>query len=121
MSFPANLNLRFIQGATWVIPFQLVDGAGLPVPFSSCSGKLRRNVSDTAVAATFNCSVTDMAEAEGQAALSAVTTAALTLDTSPAGTRLNTKFFYDIFVVLPDGTTLGVLQGYILVMPEVDR
>lgn len=123
MSCAGLYNACFSQGATWEIPFQLVDENEDPVSLAGCTiaAKLRREVDDVAAVATFTCSIVDAAEGEGQAILAAATTAALTMDTSESGKREKTKFFYDIEITFPDSTVLRILEGHILVSPEVTR
>lgn len=116
-------NTCFPQGATWTIPFTLEDEDGDPISLSGASiaAKLRKNIDDTSAAATFTCTVTSAANGQGQALLPAATTAALTMDSSPSGERLKTKFFYDIEVTFADATVTRILEGFILVSPEVTR
>lgn len=124
MSWAAKLNLNFSAGSTWTIPFQLFgdENNTTPVAISAVAAKLRKNIDDAAAVATFNCSVVDATNGQGQAVLSSTTTAALTLDSSTDGERDATQFFYDINVTLADGTTvLRILEGSILVTQEATR
>lgn len=122
MSCPGKLNLCFYQSTTWTIPFRITQ-AGSPVSLAASTivAKLRKEIDDAAAVATFSTSIVDGPDGQGQAVLSAATTAALTYDSSPAGDQDQTQFFYDILITLVGGTTIGPISGIILAAKAASR
>lgn len=122
MARPGRLNLTFLQGTTWTIPFTLTqNGSPVSIAGSTITAKLRQNPADTLPAATFSCSIVDGPNGQGQAVLAAATTAALTLDANSDCETNTTCFLYQINVTLADGTVLGILAGIINTMPQVNQ
>jgi MinD superfamily P-loop ATPase len=122
MSAPGKLNLQFFQNTTWTIPFRITQ-SGTPVSLAGATivAKLRKEIDDAAAVADFSTSIVDAANGEGQAVLAAATTAALTYDSSPAGSRDQTQFFWDLLITLSSGVVIGPIQGIILAAKAASR
>lgn len=122
MTSAGNLDINIDQGATFVLPFQLLDLDGNPVSLSlaTIAGSIRQIPSSTVVA-TFTGTVTGGPDGEGQASLTAVQTAAIPADPSLPNDRVLTDYMYDIEVTFSDGTVQRVLQGYAYLSPEVNH
>ncbi len=122
MTCPANLQLCFLQSTTWTIPFRItLEGVAVSLAGATITAKLRYQIDDAAAAASFSCSVVDAANGQGQAVLSAATTAALTYDTSPTNEDNQTQFFWDLLILLSGGDTIAPLSGIILAGKAASR
>jgi hypothetical protein len=123
MKNAGQLDIQIDQGATFTLPFQVLDEDDDPVSLSGAtiSGKIRRSPESTTVIATFTGTVTDGPEGEGQVSLSAATTAAIAADSSGNGNRKLTTFVYDIEVTYSDLTVQRILEGNCYLSPEATR
>ena len=118
-SCPGIYNTCLFAGSTFTLAFTITN---LDVPVSlagaTISGAIYTDTDDASAAAVFSCSVVSGPDGQGQAVLSAATTAALTYDANPEGERNPTTFLYNIQILLSGGTTLAPLAGVILGYPR---
>lgn len=84
-------------------------------------GKIRSTPTDATVAASFTCSIPTPTNGIVLAALSAATTAALTVTANTTARRVATKYAYDLELEFPDGSVIELGWGVISLYPEVTR
>lgn len=116
-----KLDIHIEQGATFTQIFQLFDSSNdvISIAGATIRGKVKRDLDSADTLLTFTGSlVNDGSDGQGQVVATAAETAALTLDSSPAGERTLTEAVYDIEVEQTDGTVLRVLEGTALISPE---
>lgn len=125
MRGPANLDITIYQGATFRLPFELVDEDDVAVSIAGATirGKVKNDVDDLAAAqiVAFTGTVTDGPNGEGEVTLTAVETAAIALPASPAKKRPLTKYLYDVEILFSDNQVQRILEGNCYVSPEVTK
>lgn len=115
------------QGASFYEKLIFKTNASPPVPIdltgNTFAGKVRRNIGDSEVIATFTCTVLDQTTNTGEVeiTLTAVQTAAIPVRPQSSADRTTENFCYDYERTLPSGTIERVLQGLAKVSPEVTR
>ncbi len=118
-----ELDIQIDQGSDFELPFTLYDEDGEVVSLTGATirGSIRTAPEAVAATVSFTGTVVSGSEGQGKVALTAVQTAALTVDDSGRGKRKLTTYVYDIEVVFSDGYVQRILQGPCYVSPEITR
>lgn len=115
------------QGASFYEKLTFKDNASPPVAIdltgNTFAGKLRKNVGDSEVIATFTCTVLNQTTNRGEVeiTLTDLQTAAIPLRPQSSADRVTEDFCYDYERTFTDGHKERVLQGLAKVSPEVTR
>jgi hypothetical protein len=117
------LEIQIDQGATFLLPFQVVDESDVAVSLTGATirGQIRATPQSATVIETFTGTVTSAGDGEGQVSLSAAETAAIPVDASEAGQRAITTYVYDVEIVYADTTVQRILEGPCFISPEATR
>lgn len=125
MRGPAELDITIYQGASFRLPFELVDEDDVAVSIAGATvrGKVKNDVDDAsgAAIAAFTGTVTDGPNGEGEVTLTATETAAIVLPASAVKKRPITKYLYDIEILFSDNQVQRILEGRCYVSPEVTK
>lgn len=126
-----KLDLYIEQGATFSQKLTLrappVAPAtiGEPIDLTGCTfeAKLKKNVGDTAVVATFEITVLDQATNTGEILIELphTVTSAITLKSQKGAVRKTEPFAYDLEQTFPSGKKRRLLEGVANVSPEVTK
>jgi hypothetical protein len=109
----AKLKLTIEQGTTFtrVLTFKTALGVAINLTGNTIAGQIRYTYADTSPAASFVVNLADAANGNITISLSDTSTSALT----PGGA------VYDIERTKPDGTKSRILEGTVVIKPEVTR
>lgn len=120
---PASLDITIYQGASFYLPFELLDTDGDPVSLTGASirGKVRNDVDDASPIISFTGTVISGADGTGELTLTAAQTAAVVLPASEAKKRPLTKYLYDAEVEFSDGKVQRILEGFCFFSPEATK
>lgn len=120
---PAELDITIYQGASFDLPFELVDDDGDEVSLSGATirAKVRNDVDDAAAIVTFTGTVTDGPNGEGEITLTAAQTAAIVLPASEAKKRPLTKYLWDMEIEYSDGYVQRIFEGLCYISPEATK
>ena len=117
---PSPLNINIYQGASFQLPFQLLDSDDVAVSMAGATirSKIRNDLDDAAAILTFTGTVTDGPNGEGEITATAAQTAALVAPASEAKKRPITKWLWDLEVEFADATVVRVYEGFVFFSPE---
>ena len=120
---PANLDITIYQGASFYLPFELLDTDGDPVSLAGATirGKVRNDADDAAAIISFTGTVVSGEDGTGELTLTAAQTAALVLPASEAKKRPLTKYLWDCEVLFSDGKVQRIMEGFCFVSPEMTK
>ena len=113
---PGLLNLTFSQGATWKLAMTYTNGDGAPIDLTDYSSKMQARTSydsDVAVLTLTNGSGIVLGGTAGSINL-------LVAATATAQIAAN-QYVYDLEVESDSGEVSRVIQGTLIVTPEVTR
>lgn len=112
MAVPAQKNLTFYQGDTWILQFRLKDSTGHYIDLTGATptAQVRQTQASSSVSATWTCTLDNQTTNAGGVTmvLASGTTTALT------GT-----YVYDVQLTYSDATVKTYLYGNITVINEV--
>lgn len=114
-------SLTIDQGSTYELIISVVDSSGAPVSLSgyTARGMIRKKRKDTVPVISFSCQITTPSNGQIKASLTAVQTTGL-----PAGESKSdaaSKYVYDFEIYKVDGTVYRIMEGSLIVSPEVTR
>lgn len=118
--------MKIEQGATFEKTFTLKDSSAVKIDLTgwTFAGKIRHRYDAPSVVATFSAAVASNQvtnKGEFTVSLTAAQTAAIPVDESETIDRDLTEYLYDIEATKPDTKIDRVLEGKVLVSPEVTR
>jgi hypothetical protein len=120
-----SFDIKIQQGATFSLGVTIKDSSGSPIDLSGYSfkGQIRRNASSDKVEASFLIDVQDQISSPGRVTvrLPPGATRAIKVDASTDAGRKITRMAYDIEFTRPDQTVVRMLEGVVLISPEVTR
>lgn len=125
-----KLNITIEQGTDFNRTFKITDrttGEAVDLTGESFAGMIRKKASDVSPLASFTCSLLDQTEDETkgtfQVSLSATTSSAITIvpEKGDKSARPIMKCIYDIERTKADGTKERILEGILLISPEVTK
>lgn len=112
------------QGATLQAELTLKNAAGTAINLTGTTvrGQIRKKASDSTKLVDFTCTI-NATPTTGKCivSLTAAQTSALPAEKSLQAERLITKLAYDIELVQADNSVVRVLEGVVLLSPEVTR
>jgi hypothetical protein len=123
MIAPAELDITIFQGASFYLPFQLLEDDGDPTSLNGATirGKVRNDLDDAAPIISFTGTVVSGDDGEGELTLTAAQTAAIALPASTAKKRPLTQYLWDFEVEFADGYVQRMAEGNCYVSPEVSK
>jgi hypothetical protein len=113
---PGLLNLTFSQGATWKLAMTYTDGAGAPINLTNYTARMQARPSyesDTTVLNLTNGTGITLGGTAGTIDLLVAATATAAIDAD--------QYVYDLEVVSASSEVTRVVQGTLIVTPEVTR
>ena len=121
--WPGEHKLYAKQGADFSETFQYLDNADEPINLlgATIEARIRRNVDDSAAAASFVCTVVDPDEAIFTLAMADTVLDGLSLDAVPDGTFIATDFVYDVEVTFLSGQKETLMEGLYRVKPQASK
>lgn len=115
-------NFRIEQGTTWSRTLRLSQGTpavALDLTGYTARSSIRKAAHSTVALADITCNIADPTVGTLELSLTAVQTAALPADGGSWDEP--SRYAYDVEIVDPDGKVTRLLNGAILVSPEVTR
>jgi hypothetical protein len=123
-----QLNLEIDAGSYWSYTITWKDSAGNPVDLTGYQAQMQARPSVDSATVEFSLATPGnslIPAPDGQITLGGVDgTLLLELPASASsarGVRSRRSFSYDLEVVPPNGKTLRLLEGYVILTPEVTR
>ena len=121
----ASVNLKVEQGADFYRKLTIKDSDGLPIDLTDNEfrGHIRKNASDETIMAAFTFSMLDQSSHRGQVEmkLSASETSQLPAAKQTTAKRIIRELAYDVERVSADGSVERLMEGCILLSPEVTK
>lgn len=117
-----KLDLTVEQGANFLLSAQIKDAAGVPIDLTGCtfSGKIRAYAGAPTSVATFTIALNpDPSNSWIDVSLTPTETSAIPAPTTISNPVGTTEYFYDIEWTDLTPLTRRLLQGSVLVSPEV--
>lgn len=120
-----NYDLKIEQGATFRITIDLTDstGAGVNLTGSTFAGKIKKKYTDKDGLVSFTFTTANQTTNAGRFYLSLTSTQTAALFVNPINTadRPATEYIYDIEITYTSGDTDRIMQGKVLLSPEVTK
>jgi hypothetical protein len=114
-------SLTIDQGSTYELIISVVDANGAVVSLAgySARGMIRKKRKDLAPTISFSCSIPTPTSGQVRATLTAAQTAGLTSGETKSDAA--SKYVYDFEVYKGDGTVYRIMEGSLIVSPEVTK
>ena len=118
-------DIRIDQGSTFRITIDIKDstGAGVSLTGASIAGKIKKKYTDKDALVSFTFTLANQTTNAGRFTMSLTNTqtAALAVLPSSANDRPDTKYLYDVEVTWGSGEVERIMQGFVLLSPEVTK
>lgn len=123
MSNPATYNINICQGSDFILDLEICDDDGNPVDITSniFQGQIRKTISDSLLQATFTYVITDALNGKVRLSLTAAETGAFVLKNQKETVKESENWTYDVERISFGPITQRILEGEVLITPQVTR
>ncbi len=120
----AITSLTIEQGATFLRTITIQDATPTAIDITgwSFAAKMGKKTStSSADKKSFTCTITDAANGVMTISMTSAQTAAIDAGTAESSPRPTKTYVWDLEATKPDGTVIRILEGTVLVSPEVTK
>lgn len=113
---PGELNLTLSQGATWTVSLTYNNGDGLPIDLTNYTARMQARESYQAAS-----TVLDITSSDGIALGGTAGTIQINVDAATSAAIGAAQYVYDMELVSSSGEVTRIIEGTLIVTPEVTR